>query len=75
MNLLYCPLKGVVMHIYSLFIFGCILSFQAIAENSTTTIAFGSCLKQSKPQPVWDALVKLKPDMFLFIGDNVFSLR
>lgn len=61
------------MHIYSLFIFGCILSFQAIAENSTTTIAFGSCLKQSKPQPVWDALVKLKPDVFLFIGDNVYA--
>ncbi|MEO1497699.1 MAG: alkaline phosphatase D family protein [Planctomycetota bacterium] len=37
------------------------------------TIAFGSCAKQSLPQPVWDAVVRQRPDVFLFIGDNVYA--
>jgi alkaline phosphatase D len=36
-------------------------------------IAFGSCAKQGKPQPIWDAIVETKPEMFLFIGDNIYG--
>lgn len=38
-------------------------------------IAFGSCSHQEKfgeHQPIWDAIVKEKPDCFLFIGDNIY---
>jgi alkaline phosphatase D len=37
------------------------------------TIAFGSCLRQWKPQPVWDGILTVEPQAFLFIGDNVYT--
>jgi len=37
------------------------------------TIAFGSCLHQERPQPVWDAVLPLRPDLFVFAGDNVYA--
>jgi alkaline phosphatase D len=36
-------------------------------------IAFGSCIDQNKPQPIWDTILASKPDMFLFGGDNVYA--
>lgn len=45
----------------------------AIDKNKTLQhIAFGSCLKQNKAQPVWDRIVATQPDVFLFMGDNVY---
>ena len=37
-----------------------------------TRIAFGSCAKSDKPQPIWDAVLASKPDLFIFLGDNVY---
>ena len=37
------------------------------------TIAFGSCAKQYHPQPIWDSIVKLDPDLFIFLGDNIYG--
>jgi alkaline phosphatase D len=36
-------------------------------------IAFGSCLKQNRPQPVWSAVRKTEPQLFVFMGDNVYA--
>ncbi len=36
-------------------------------------IAFGSCAKQDRPQPIWEAVVDSRPDLFLFIGDAVYA--
>src|SRR5262245_27222992 len=36
-------------------------------------IAFGSCASQEKPQPIWDAVVAARPDLFLFLGDNIYG--
>jgi alkaline phosphatase D len=36
-------------------------------------IAFGSCAKQSKPQPIWRAIGAAKPDLFVFLGDNLYA--
>ncbi len=36
-------------------------------------IAFGSCAKQDRPQPIWEAVVGANPDVFLFIGDAVYA--
>lgn len=36
-------------------------------------IAFGSCAKQSKPQPIWGAVRAARPDLFLFLGDNLYA--
>lgn len=40
-----------------------------------TRIAFGSCARQDEPQPVWRAIAASRPDLFLFIGDNVYADR
>ncbi|HLQ44722.1 MAG TPA: alkaline phosphatase D family protein [Planctomycetaceae bacterium] len=37
------------------------------------TIAFGSCAHQEKPQPIWEAVVAAKPDLFVFLGDNIYG--
>lgn len=36
-------------------------------------IAFGSCIDQNKPQPIWQAILAAKPDLFIFGGDNVYA--
>jgi alkaline phosphatase D len=38
-----------------------------------TRIAFGSCAHQDKPQPIWDAILAWRPELFLFAGDNVYG--
>ena len=42
-------------------------------EQPLSRIAFGSCAKQDKPQPIWDAVVETKPQLFLFLGDNIYA--
>lgn len=36
-------------------------------------IAFGSCIDQNKPQPIWRPILASKPDLFIFGGDNVYA--
>ena len=38
-----------------------------------TRIAFGSCAHQGKPQPIWDAVLDYRPELFIFAGDNVYG--
>ncbi|MFN9381906.1 MAG: alkaline phosphatase D family protein [Pirellulaceae bacterium] len=38
-----------------------------------TRIAFGSCGHQNKPQPVLDRVVQAKPDLFIYLGDNIYG--
>jgi len=42
-------------------------------ERSLTRIAFGACAKQDKDQPIWDAVLAAKPDLFIFLGDNIYA--
>lgn len=43
------------------------------AHTTVSRIAFGSCLKQDNPQPIWDAVLDARPDLFVFLGDNVYA--
>ncbi len=48
----------------------------AAAAQSTpplSRIAFGSCADQNQPQPIWDAILAWRPDLFIFAGDNVYG--
>jgi alkaline phosphatase D len=45
----------------------------AQTEQPLTRIAFGSCAHQDKPQPIWDAILRYRPDVFIFAGDNVYG--
>lgn len=45
-----------------------------LAESTILTrIAFGSCADEEARQPIWKAIARENPDLFLFIGDNVYS--
>lgn len=37
------------------------------------TIAFGSCYRNGKNPQIWDTVGKQTPDLFLFLGDNVYA--
>ncbi len=40
---------------------------------SISRIAFGSCAEQNKPQPIWGPIRAQRPDLFLFLGDNIYG--
>ncbi len=41
--------------------------------NLKTVIAFGSCAHQNDPQPILTEVASLKPDAFVYLGDNIYS--
>lgn len=43
------------------------------AEVSLETIAVGSCLHQSRPQPILRDVIAARPQLMLMIGDNVYG--
>lgn len=46
----------------------------ALAPDALLTrIAFGSCAKEDKPQPIWDAVLAAQPQAFVFLGDNIYG--
>jgi alkaline phosphatase D len=44
----------------------------AAGSEPLRSIAFGSCIDQARPAPIWDTIVDGKPDLFVFGGDNVY---
>ncbi|MBX9737842.1 MAG: alkaline phosphatase family protein, partial [Phycisphaerales bacterium] len=42
-------------------------------SQSVQLIAFGSCARERKPQPIWSQIISAKPDLFLMIGDNHYA--
>jgi len=45
----------------------------AALGRTLTRIGFGSCADSGKPQPIWDAVLAKQPDLFVFLGDNVYG--
>jgi alkaline phosphatase D len=43
------------------------------ADDPPSRILFGSCVHQDRAQPVWDAVLAAKPDVFIFAGDNIYG--
>jgi alkaline phosphatase D len=43
------------------------------AEMPLERIAFGSCANQDRPQPIWDPVVGMRPQRFVFLGDNIYA--
>ncbi len=43
------------------------------AETPLTRIHFGSCIKQEQPMPIFRTILAEEPDLFLFLGDNVYA--
>lgn len=38
-----------------------------------TTIAFGSCNNQNQPQPLWQPVLDNDPDLWVWLGDNIYG--
>jgi len=38
-----------------------------------TKIAFGSCASENHDLPIFDVIVQHKPDLFIFLGDNIYG--
>jgi alkaline phosphatase D len=38
-----------------------------------TRIAFGSCSRQSSEEQLWEEIVRLKPDLWIWSGDNIYG--
>ena len=36
-------------------------------------IAFGSCVEQDEPQPVWASVLAVSPELMILLGDNVYA--
>jgi alkaline phosphatase D len=42
-------------------------------KGTLSVIAFGSCAEQRRPQPIWDTILAQRPQLFLFLGDNIYA--
>jgi len=42
-------------------------------ETPITRIAFGSCNREYKPQPLWQPIIACKPDLWIWLGDIVYG--
>ncbi|HYC66572.1 MAG TPA: hypothetical protein VEC14_17710, partial [Reyranellaceae bacterium] len=43
------------------------LAAEAQQSPALTRIAFGSCMHQARPQPIWEAILAYRPELFLFM--------
>ena len=51
------------------------VAFQALPDRAAvlTRIAFGSCAAQDRPQAILDAVRGLSPQLFIYMGNNVYG--
>jgi alkaline phosphatase D len=42
-------------------------------STETLTLAFGSCNRQNMEQPLWQPIIEHQPDLFMFLGDNIYG--
>ncbi|MDE2566837.1 MAG: alkaline phosphatase family protein, partial [Burkholderiales bacterium] len=49
------------------------LELPGLQAGAPWRVAFGSCARQDKPQPIWRAVTAAEPHLFMFIGDNLYA--
>jgi alkaline phosphatase D len=42
-------------------------------EAPLSTIAFGSCNRQNLPQPLWTEILSQRPQLWVWLGDNIYG--
>ncbi len=61
----------------AIFISGCSNSIPkqsaSRVNQNVSTFAFGSCSDQKRPQPLWDDIVAQKPQVWIWLGDNIYG--
>lgn len=43
------------------------------SEEPLTRIAFGSCNRQARPQPLWAPIRSTDPELWIWLGDNIYA--
>ncbi len=72
--MIYYDSEPKVMKFFFLFILVNLFLFSLnVSANSIDKIAFGSCLKEDRNQPIWDSIINQEPDIFIFTGDNIYA--
>ena len=46
-----------------------------VTDRLIATIAFGSCANQDLPQPIWEDVLEKRPEVFAFLGDNIYAMQ
>ena len=46
---------------------------RSLHDQPLTRIAFGSCASQDKEQPIWETVLDARPELFIFLGDNIYG--
>lgn len=67
-------MNRIIFLVFGIIIFSCgEKKRESLENNSKTVIAFGSCAHQYDPQPILNDVAALKPDAFIYLGDNIYS--
>lgn len=61
------------MRILLVYLIFLVFASAATAAQKTTRIAFGSCLNQEKSVGILDQIRGLEPELFIFLGDNIYG--
>ncbi|OJJ16279.1 alkaline phosphatase [marine bacterium AO1-C] len=60
--------------IWGLFLVASWVQQDIYAQNKPAfTIAFGSCNRQDLPQPLWKEIIKNNPNLWIWLGDNIYG--
>ena len=43
------------------------------ASRPISRILFGSCVRQDRPMPIFEEIVNQRPELFVFLGDNIYA--
>lgn len=62
-------------HLFALLYFICLGTSgkSELSPDTTFTVAFGSCASENHPLPIFNDVVKHQPDVFIFLGDNIYG--
>lgn len=56
------------------FLLFCAIAASSAGQNpGTTVITFGSCGQENKPQPILQQVADIRPDFFIYLGDNIYG--
>lgn len=50
-----------------------IFPLSAHSGEDVLRIAFGSCCKQNRPAPIYEAIASYDPDVWIWMGDNIYG--
>lgn len=62
-------MQGTISFLFFLLLTGSVFG----QEDSIFKIAFGSCSHQDHPLPIFNNVVEHQPDVFVFLGDNIYG--